>query len=88
MLRCFGREGSGDEQLKWPIGLALSRSGRELYVVDGYNYRIVVLAAADGSALRSWTVAGGPMGVGLGPDGHRLFVTSFHKRGYRLRKFL
>jgi DNA-binding beta-propeller fold protein YncE len=82
--RCFGREGSGDGELKFPHGLALSRCGRELYVADGGNHRVVVLSSADGSALRSWRVEGHPLGVDLGPDG-RLFVASFGS--HSLRKF-
>jgi DNA-binding beta-propeller fold protein YncE len=85
MLWCCGRKGSGDGELSYPHGLALSRCGRELFVADRRNNRVVVLSVDDGSAVRSWAVAGGPMGVGLGPDGH-LFVVSYGSS--RLRKFL
>ena len=76
--------GSGDGQLSYPAGLALSRCGRELFVADHFNNRVVVLSVDDGSVVRSWAVAGGAYGVGLGPDG-RLFVSSAGL--HRLRKF-
>ncbi len=83
-LWCSGRRGSGDGELSYPHGLALSRCGCELFVTDYGNDRVMVLAVADGSARRSWAVAGGPEGVSLGPD-NRLFVTSH--RSNRLHKF-
>jgi DNA-binding beta-propeller fold protein YncE len=85
LLWCFGREGSADGQLSSPLGLALSRCGRDLFVADSANGRVVVLASADGSARRSWAVAGRLVGIGLGPDG-RLFVASVGSSN-RLRKF-
>ncbi len=84
-LWCYGREGSGDGKLSCTFGLALSCCGRELFVADGGNRRVVVVAVYDGSAVRSWAVAEEPDGVGLGPDG-RLFVTSAQDIG-RLCKF-
>ena len=89
-----GREGSGDGELQNPCGLALLRCGRELFVADYRNNRVVVLAVADGSVVRSWAVAGEAGGLCIGPDG-RLFVTSRgvwgtvvkNRDSGRLRKF-
>ncbi len=53
----YGRYGSGNGELSWPLGLALSRCGRELFVEDAHNDRVVVLVVADGSARRSWAAA-------------------------------
>ena len=83
-LWCYGRGGFGDGELKYPRGLALSRCGRELFVADWGNDRVVVLSVDDGSVVRSWAVAGWPVGVVLGP-GSRLFVAS--GASHRLRKF-
>ncbi len=79
-----GREGNDYRDLTEPCGFALSRSGRELFVSDSYSDRVVVIAVADGSVVRSWAVTGGAWGLCVGPDG-RLFVT-FRTSG-RLRKF-
>lgn len=57
--------GNGDGQLNQPRGIAVSRDGNTIYVVDSNNARIERFAA-DGSFLGSWGAAGGTSTLDLG----------------------
>ncbi len=87
-LRTIGRgAGRGDGEFRRPCGLALSPSGRELFVADGLNDRVQVFSAADGSFLRSWGDVSDPFGLAMSPDGRSVFVTSGFDGDAKLLKF-
>ena len=87
-LRTIGRgEGGGDGQFMYPCGLALSPSGRELFVADEGNNRVQVFLGADGSYLRSWGGVSDPRGLAMSPDGRSVFVSSFSGDDAELLKF-
>jgi DNA-binding beta-propeller fold protein YncE len=68
LLRQWGSSGTGDGQLSWPGGLAVSREGR-VYVADQTNRRVQVFDAG-GKFLAKWGEYGtkpGQFGGNVGP---------------------
>jgi hypothetical protein len=51
LLRRFGSRGSGDGELKWPLGLCFMSDERHVTVADNYNNRVSVLSV-DGEFIR------------------------------------
>ncbi len=74
--------GGGFSQ-SFAASLALSRDGRELYVLDQANWRVVTVDTATGSVLASAATGRDPIAIALSPNGAFLYVTNsglFHYR--------
>ena len=41
-IKCFGTQGSGEEELNCPEGVAVDNTTGALYVCDSNNYHVVV----------------------------------------------
>merc|ERR1711957_154381 len=71
-----GTHGSGEGQLKGPVGLAVS--GGEVYVCDQWNHRVVVFGL-DGSFVRQWGTngSGGGHPGAVVVNGDEVLVTDY-----------
>ena len=56
--------------------LALSRDGRELFVVDQFNYRLVTIDLSTRRTVRSTRVGRNPFAVALSPDERSVWVSN------------
>ncbi|MBN2058632.1 MAG: 6-bladed beta-propeller [Candidatus Saganbacteria bacterium] len=73
----WGSSGTTEGKFNYPIsGVAVNASG-EVFVTDGYNYRVQYFDGASGSYLGQWGSQGAgdgqvktPMGVAVGPGGY------------------
>src|SRR4029079_7061906 len=54
--------------------LAVSADGRQLFVVDQFNYRFVAIDLASGRVTRSVRVGRNPFAIALSPDGTTAWV--------------
>jgi len=84
LLRGWGREGSGAQELRRPHALVLGPDGT-VVVADVDNHRVVVYDRY-GRHIRHWGRRGtgngefhAPHGLGIDPDGD-IFVTEYHGR--------
>jgi hypothetical protein len=62
----FGVEGAGNGQLAGPIGIAVSQSSEDVYVVDQGNSRVEIFSAA-GAYVSQFNGAGAPTGTFASP---------------------
>ena len=89
-LRDLSREGSGDDELQHPLGIAISDG--DLYIVDSYNYRIKVVKTDDSFVRHIGSKGDGagqfkdaPVRVALMSRGDgRVLVNEYEKQQLRL----
>lgn len=62
-LTSWGSFGSGDNQFRTPVGVAVGGSG-DVYVIDGDNHRVQVFTST-GSFLRQWPVPLGSVNIAV-----------------------
>ena len=64
--------------------LVLSRDGRELYVLDQANWRVVTVDTTTGTVLSSVATGRDPIAIAVSPNGTFLYVTNSGLFHYRL----
>jgi hypothetical protein len=69
LLRRFGSEGSGDGQLRWPLGLCFMSGDRHVAVADYKNHRVSILSL-EGEFVRH-------VGAGKLKDPHGVACSAF-----------
>lgn len=69
LVATWGSRGSGPGSFEAPEDVALDAARGRLYVADTGNARILVLDAATGGSLGTWTDVGVPRGVAVAADG-------------------
>ena len=65
-----------DAKYKTPVGLAISRDGRRLYVVCEHSHSLIVLDLVAGEVVYEVPVGRRPQAVAVSPDGRRVYVTN------------
>lgn len=56
--------------------LALAPDGSRLYALDQFNFRVVEFELPAGKRLRSFAAGRFPFGIGVSPDGRKLYVAN------------
>jgi YVTN family beta-propeller protein len=59
-----------------PMGQAMTKDGRTLYVSTGRGKKVVAIDTATGNVSHSFEVGARPWGVALSPDGRMLFTAN------------
>jgi YVTN family beta-propeller protein len=67
-----------------PIDVAVSADGAFVYIVDSYNFEVVVVDTALRRVIAHIPIARDPLRIALSPDGSQAYVLSAAGTGYGL----